>query len=421
MVSASQAARLVAAATAAQAAARHDVVVVGGGLIGLSLACALARVGFDVAVVDREDPADATAAGFDGRASAIAFASRRMLDAVGVWPDLTTVAQPILDIRVSDRESLLHLHFDHRELDSQPFGYMVENRHLRTALLAAARRGPNLVLHAPRRVVDLERGPGLARAVLDDGSAIEAPLVVACDGRASSLRAAAGIKARGWSYPQCAIVCTIAHERAHRGIAHERFLPSGPFAVLPLTGDRTSLVWTERADLAATFLALDRAGFDLEMRRRLGDFLGAARTIGPRWSYPLAMHHAERYVDRRLALVGDAAHGVHPIAGQGLNMGLRDVAALTEVLVDTMRLGLDIGATDRLERYQRWRRLDNLTMIAVTDALNRLFVADSAPLTLARDLGLAAVDRLPPLKHFFMRHARGTVGALPRLLTGETP
>ena len=403
------------------AAPRPDVLIVGGGMIGLTLGCALAHVGFEVAVVDREDPATATAVAFDGRASALAFASQRMLDAIGVWPGLAPAAQPILDIRVSDRESLLHLHFDHRELDSQPFGYMVENRHIRTALHAVVERWPNLVLYAPRQVVDLDRGPGRARAVLDDGGVIEAPLVVACDGRASALRTAAGIKAPGWSYPQCAIVCTIAHERPHRGIAHERFLASGPFAVLPLTGERASLVWTERADLAPTFLDLDRAEFDVEMRRRLGDFLGAAHTIGPRWSYPLAMHHAERYVDHRLVLVGDSAHTVHPVAGQGLNMGLRDVAALAEVLVDTARLGLDIGTTDRLERYQRWRRLDNLAMIAVTDVLNRLFVADGAPVALARDLGLAAVDRLPPLKRFFMRHARGTVGALPRLLTGETP
>ncbi len=403
------------------AAPRHDVVIVGGGMIGLTLGCALAHVGFEVAVVDRDDPATATAAAFDGRASALAFASQQMLGAIGVWPGLAPAAQPILDIRVSDRESLLHLHFDHRELDARPFGYMVENRHIRTALHAAVQKWPNLVLHAPRHVVALERGPGLARAVLDDGGVIEAPLVVACDGRASSLRASAGIATRGWAYPQCAIVCTIAHERPHRGIAHERFLASGPFAVLPLTGDRASLVWTERADLAPTFLDLDRVEFDVEMRRRLGGFLGAAHTIGPCWSYPLAMHHAERYVDHRVVLVGDSAHTVHPVAGQGLNMGLRDVAALAEVLVDTARLGLDIGTTDRLERYQRWRRLDNLAMIAVTDVLNRLFVADGAPAALARDLGLAAVDRLPPLKRFFMRHARGTVGALPRLLAGHTP
>jgi 2-octaprenyl-6-methoxyphenol hydroxylase len=222
-----------------------------------------------------------------------------------------------------------------------------------------------------------------------------------------------------WRYPQTGIVCTVAHELGHQGVAHERFLPPGPFAILPLKHNRSSLVWTERADLAPALLALDEAAFAAEMGRRFGDFLGATRVVGARWSYPLSLLHAERYVAPRLALVGDAAHCMHPIAGQGLNLGLRDVAALAEVLTDARRLGLDIGAASVLERYQRWRRFDSVALLAVTDSLNRLFSNDLAPLRLARDLGLAAVDRLPPLKRLFMRHAMGTVGKLPRLLEGE--
>ena len=398
--------------------ARFEVVIVGGGMVGLSLACALAQAGIEIAVVDREDPAAVTGAAFDGRASAIAHASQRMLEAIGVWRHMASAAQPILDIRVSDRDSLLFLHFDHRELDDGPFGYMVENRALRAGLHATLVGLPNLTLYAPQAVREVRREAGIAHVALNDGTILEAPLVAACDGRTSPLRASAGIAVRGWSYPQIAIVCTVAHERPHRGIAHERFLPAGPFAILPLRGARASLVWTERSDLAATFLALRRAGFDRRMRERFGDFLGNVRTIGPRWSHPLAMHHAERYVDHRLVLVGDSAHGVHPIAGQGLNMGLRDAAALAEVTVDAARLGLDLGAPEPLERYQRWRRFDNVVMIAVTDTLNRLFTNGSAPVGLARDLGLAAVDRMPPLKRLFMRHARGSVGTVPKLLAG---
>jgi 2-octaprenyl-6-methoxyphenol hydroxylase len=268
------------------------------------------------------------------------------------------------------------------------------------------------------QVAGVARGPAKVEIGLAGGGRILAPICVAADGRNSALRAAAGIKCVSWDYRQTGIVCTVAHERPHRGTAQERFLPAGPFAILPMTGNRSSLVWTERADLAPAILALAADEFLAELALRFGDHLGRLSVVGPRWSYPLSLHHAESYVDRRLVLVGDAAHGIHPIAGQGLNLGLRDVAALAEVLVDAGRLGLDLGQADVLERYQRWRRVDVLSLSAVTDLLNRLFSNDIAPVKLVRDLGLAAVNALPPLKRVFMRHAMGSTGTLPRLLQG---
>ncbi len=222
-----------------------------------------------------------------------------------------------------------------------------------------------------------------------------------------------------WSYPQTGIVCTVHHERPHLGIAVEHFLPAGPFAILPMTGDRSSIVWTERAALAPRMMALGEAEFLAELSHRFGDFLGKLTIVGPRWSYPLSLMHAQNYVGQRLALIGDAAHVIHPIAGQGLNLGLRDVAALAELIVDARRLGLDIGNPDTLARYERWRRFDNTTLAVVTDGLNRLFSNSLAPLAAVRDVGLAIVNRLPPAKRFLMRHAMGMVGDLPRLVRGE--
>jgi len=397
-----------------------EVLIVGGGMVGLTLGCTLAGAGVPVAVVDRADPAIQTAPAFDGRVSAIAHGSRRALAGAGLWRGLATNAQPILEIRVSDDDSPLFLHYDHREIGDEPLGHMVENRHLRVNLLTEARaRAAHLHLIAPAEVAAYERGPNAVTARLVDGRRITARLLVAADGRGSKIRREAGIAIATAGYGQTGIVCTVAHERPHRGVAHERFLPAGPFAILPMTGNRSSLVWTEHADLAPAIMALDDAAFGFEMARRFGDFLGALEVVGPRWSYPLSLLLAERYVDARLALVGDAAHAIHPIAGQGLNLGLRDVAALAETIVDARRLGLDIGAGNVLERYQRWRRFDSLTLAAVTDGLNRLFSNDFPPLRLARDLGLAAVNRLPPLKRLFMRHAMGMVGTLPRLVRGE--
>jgi 2-octaprenyl-6-methoxyphenol hydroxylase len=414
-----------------------DVLIVGGGMVGLSAAVALASAGFAVIALERAPATAQLEAGFDGRVSAIAAGSRRALEGIGLWNHLLAqgnVAEPIRDIRVSDGESLAFVHYDSRALarddsrlpagEPEPFGHIVENRSLRTALAARLAELPNLTLLAPAALASLVNVPSHAVATLTDGRRIHAALVVAAEGKESALRNQRGIAVTRWSYPQTAIVCTIAHERPHGGIAHERFLPAGPFAILPMTDDaqgrhRSSLVWTERTALAPAYLALNAADFDAEMSRRVGDFLGRTQSIGPRWSYPLSLLHAERYTDERLVLIGDAAHAIHPIAGQGLNLGLRDVAALAETLVDAKRLGLDIGFGAVLAGYERWRRFDNVLLAGITDGLNRLFSNSFAPLVLARRLGFRAVNRAGPLKTLFMRHAMGLVGDLPRLSRGE--
>jgi 2-octaprenyl-6-methoxyphenol hydroxylase len=404
-------------------------------MVGMTLAAALGSAGLSVAIVDAEAPAAMTAAAFDGRSSAIAFGSKQVLMGIGAWVGMAAEAQPILDIRVSDGTatggvSRLFLHYDHRDLaaggarkHAPPFGFIVENRAVRRALLQRLAKLPTVVQAAPARVDSVERRNDAAVLHLDDGRSVSAPLAVAADGRNSPVRAAAGIKTTEWAYAQTGIVCTVAHERPHGGVAHEHFLPAGPFAMLPMVDDggvhRSSIVWTERRELAPAMMALDAAAFAAEIERRFGPSLGRLRPIGGRFAYPLTLVHAERYVDHRLALLGDAAHAIHPIAGQGLNLGLRDVAALAEAIVDAQRLGLDIGDGLALERYQRWRRFDNLVLMAVTDNMNRLFSNDIAPVRLARDLGLAAVNRVPPLKRLFMRHAMGMVGDLPRLARGE--
>jgi len=403
-----------------------DVLVVGGGLVGASLAGVLAASGVPTALVDREDPEAVLKQNFDGRASAIAAGSRHMFEAVGLW-DHVPAAQPIHHIRVTDgrvgaRPSPLGLHYDH-DVVGEPMGHLVENRLLRAAQQRFLATLDQLHHIAPVEVARVVRRRGGAEARLKDGRHIRARLVAACDGRGSRLRSDAGIRTRRWRYDQSGIVTTLAHERPHRGTAYEHFLPSGPFAMLPLPDGpdgthRSSIVWTERHAMARRAMTVDDAAFSREVLRRFGDTHGEVRPIAPRFRYPLSGLHADRYIDRRLALVGDAAHAIHPIAGQGLNLGLRDVAALAECVVDARRLGLDVGATDVLRRYQRWRRPDNLTLVAATDSLDRLFSNDVTPVRLARDLGLAAVDRMGPLKGVFMRHAMGMMGDTPRLIRG---
>jgi 2-octaprenyl-6-methoxyphenol hydroxylase len=347
-----------------------------------------------------------------------------MLRALGVTGKAVPHAQPIREILVTDGKlasatSPFSLHFDSAEVGAEALGYIAENRHIRSSLYDAVGRADNLELVAPATVKNLAMEGGSAVVTLDDGSQVACALVIAAEGRESRLRAEMGINTIGWSYPQVGIVATVEHEKPHNGVAYEHFLPSGPFAILPLPGNRSSLVWTETKMKAPALLALDEAGFNAELARRFGDHLGKTKSAGPRWSYPLAFHIARDFVKPRFALAGDTAHGIHPIAGQGLNLGLKDAAALAEVLLDAARLGRDIGALDTLKRYERWRRFDSVVMGGTMDALNRLFSNDIAPIRHLRDLGLGIVDSIAPARKFFMRHAGGDVGKLPKLMKGE--
>ena len=403
---------------------KTDVLISGGGMVGLTLGLACAQGGLKTLIIDTAAPATVLAPQFDGRVSALAYASVRMLKALGVWDSLSGHAQPIREILVTDGKlasatSPFSLHFDSAEVGAEAPGYITENRHIRSSLYDAVARAGNLELVAPATVKNLAVEGGGAVVTLDDGSQVACALVIAAEGRESRLRAEMGINVIGWSYPQVGIVATVEHEKPHNGVAYEHFLPSGPFAILPMTGNRSSLVWTETKAKAPALLALDEAGFNAELARRFGDHLGKTKSAGPRWSYPLAFHIARDFVKPRFALAGDAAHGIHPIAGQGLNLGLKDAAALAEVLLDAARLGRDIGALDTLKRYERWRRFDSVVMGGTMDALNRLFSNDIAPIRHLRDLGLGIVDSIAPARKFFMRHAGGDVGKLPKLMKGE--
>jgi 2-octaprenyl-6-methoxyphenol hydroxylase len=413
-----------------------DVLIGGGGFAGLALAIALRQglgPSFSVTVAD---PALGSAAP-DGRASAIVAAARRLFETIGVWHQVE--AQPILDMVITDSrlQDAVRPTFLTFEGDLEPgesFAHMVENGPLLAALTEKAKQ-EGVVLR-PSAVADISplaqnaaehssRGAApVVEGVLADGSAISARLVVAADGAHSSIRRRAGIASHGWNYDQSAIVTTVAHERDHHGRAEEHFLPAGPFAILPLKSDaagghRCSIVWTEEAQEAARIVAMPEAGFHEELERRFGLALGEIAAVGPRRVLPLGLWVAREFIAHRIALVGDAAHVIHPIAGQGLNMGLKDVAALAEVTVDAARLGLDPGSLAVLDRYQRWRRFDTMAMGVATDGLNRLFSNQSDVLRLARDVGIGVVDRLPALKRFFIREAAGLVGDVPKLLRGE--
>ena len=402
---------------------KADIIVSGGGMVGLSLGLALAQGGFRTVVADAAPMSAQLDPKFDGRVSALAYATIRMYRALGVWEALEKDAQPIREILVTDgapgrATSPFSLHFDSTEVGAPQLGAIVENRHIRAALAGRAAVEKNLTLISPAAVQSVTATGSGVTAILGDGETVSAALSVAADGRVSPLREAMGIKTIGWSYPQFGIVATVEHEMPHNGVAYEHFLPAGPFAILPMTGNRASLVWTEEKTKALALLALDEARFKAELAKRFGALLGAVKAVGPRWSFPLSFHIARDFVKPRFALAGDCAHGIHPIAGQGLNLGLKDAAALAEVLLDAARLGQDIGALDVLKRYERWRRFDSVALAASTDALNRLFSNDIAPLRLLRNVGMGIVDTIGPARRFFMRHAGGDVGKLPKLMKG---
>ena len=398
-----------------------DILIAGGGLNGTTMALALDAAGFRVTLVDPQPASTRKNAGFDGRGYALAISSMRVLKVLGVWGRLAAT-QPILNIKVTDGRagegpSPLMLAFDHAEIEEGPMGHMVEDRHLRPALLdAVAETG---ITQLETMVTDHTIDAAGVTATLANGTSRRARLLIACDGRQSPIAARAGIKRTGWSYDQTALVAAVKHEKPHQGTAHQFFMPPGPLAILPLTDNRCSIVWTETTARAGAIQAMDDPEYLAELRPRFGSFLGDIALDGERFTYPLALSIAERFVAERTALVGDAAHVVHPIAGQGLNAGLKDVAALAEVLTDAHRRGEDMGRSDVLQRYETWRRFDTAALAAATDGFNRLFSNDNPLVRGLRDLGLGLTNAVPGLRRSLIREAAGLTGDLPRLAQGK--
>ncbi len=399
-----------------------DILIVGGGLNGPALALALAQTGRSVTVIDALPEKVRKNAAFDGRAYALALASVRLLRRIGVWERVEDNAQPMLEIKVSDGRagegpSPLFLHFDHAEIEEGPMGHMIEDRYLRRAFLEAMDEAEGIT-QVTDSVSAQEVTEGGVTLTLASGDTVSGRMVVGCDGRASGTASRAGIRRTGWGYGQTALVAAVGHELPHHGVAHQFFMPPGPLAILPLPGNVSSIVWSESEATAASFAALSDEDFMEVLRPRFGDFLGEISLKGGRYTYPLGLAIANSFVSDRLALVGDAAHGMHPIAGQGLNAGLRDVGALAQVVGEAARRGEDFAAPDVLARYQQWRRFDTATLAAVTDATNRLFSNDNPLLRLGRDIGMGVLGSMPGLRRGFIREAAGLTGDLPELMKG---
>jgi 2-octaprenyl-6-methoxyphenol hydroxylase len=401
-----------------------DIAIVGGGLNGPALGLALSQIGLRVTVIDRLESDVRSDAGFDGRSYALALTTTRLLDGIGVWDHVAENAQPMLEIKVTDGRagegpSPFFMHFDHTEIEEGPMGHMVEDRHLRLALMNATKAADGITPMNGEEVIAQNVDASGVTLTLASGKTVRAKLLVGADGRGSETAMRAGIKRIGWRYAQTALVCAISHEKPHGGVAHQFFMPPGPLAILPLTENRSSIVWSETAENAARINALpDDAYLDV-LRPRFGDFLGEISLAGARYTYPLSLSLAHSMVADRVALLGDAAHGVHPIAGQGLNAGMRDVAALAEVIADALRRGQDIGSVTVLDQYQIWRRFDNTALALATDSFNRLFSNDNPLLRIARDVGMAAINAMPGARRGFIREAAGLTGNLPRLMQGE--
>ncbi|MEM6938884.1 MAG: FAD-dependent monooxygenase [Pseudomonadota bacterium] len=401
-----------------------DIAIVGGGLNGAMMALALSGTGLKIAVIDAQKAGAQDDPTFDGRSYAMALSSVRLMQALGIWDELADTAQPILDIKVSDGRagegpSPLFMHFDHREIEEGPMGHMVEDRHLRRVLRASVSSADGVALRPETSVIAQEAVASGITLQLTDGP-LRARLAIAADGRDSGTAARAGIKYVRRSYQQTALVCAIAHEHPHHGVAHQFFMPPGPLAILPLRDNRASIVWSETAETAARINALSDADYIEILRPRFGGFRGSFELAGARYTYPLNLSLAQEMTATRVALVGDAAHGVHPIAGQGLNAGLRDIAALAEVISDAKRRGEDFGALDVLVRYQQWRRFDNAALAMATDGFNRLFSNDNPVIRTVRGIGMGVVNAAPLFRRSFIREAAGLTGTLPRLLRGES-
>ncbi|WP_299321531.1 UbiH/UbiF/VisC/COQ6 family ubiquinone biosynthesis hydroxylase [Parasphingopyxis sp.] len=400
-----------------------DIIILGGGLVGQTLALALDAHGLPSAVIDRMPTEALLDSSYDGRVSAVASASWNMLEAIGLGAELDGKGCAIGSIRASDGLEPGRLDFEPGEGEG-PLGIMFENRLLRATLFAASQKAELIALHMAKSATDVAREPAGVTVTLDDGTILRGSLLIGAEGRGSPTREAAGIRIARWRYKHHAIVATINHEKPHGAIAYEIFYPAGPFALLPMlddaNGHRSALVWTVDEQDGPAMLGLSERAFLAEARKRMGGFLGDLALAGPRGSYPLGFHHAAKITGERLALVGDSAHGIHPIAGQGLNLGFRDVAALAQVLVEGVRLGMDPGDAQLLKRYETWRSLDTLMVAMATDGLTRLFGIKGKTASKIRRFGMTAVDRIPPLKRRFIDEARGSSGKLPLLLQGMT-
>lgn len=393
---------------------KTTVLIIGGGLSGLTLAATLGEAGVDVTCIDRDPPVNQLAQKYDGRTTAISFASHQVLQAAGAWEKMLPDCEPILDIRVADGNSSLYLHFASEEDgNNKPFGWIIENRLLRQVLFENVKRLKKHVRHlAPAEIKSFIREKASAGVVLKDGTKITAPLMIGADGRNSATREWLGIGIKKTDYKQSAIVCNVAHALDHENVAVEHFHPAGPFAVLPMTKSpkgehRSSIVWTEHSGDAGKILKLSAAAFDNRLQQLFGPHLGAVRPVSPPMAYPLGLMHADSYTGERVALMAEAAHVIHPIAGQGLNLSMRDIAVLTELIVGHLQLGLDIGSSALLKSYEAARRKDTLLMAGVTDILNRLFSNNLQPIRGARGLGLGMVEKFPVLKRYFARQATG--------------
>lgn len=399
---------------------KNDIIITGGGMVGMSMAIALARIGLHVLVLEKTSLPAQLEEKFDGRVSALALGSVHMLQAIGAWEKMEPYAEAILDIRVCDANTPFFIHYDHRDV-GKPFGYILENRHIRYGLQERALELSTLTIIENANIAEFSTNSKQAFITLSDGQKFSTSLILAADGKQSSIRKMAGIATFTHDYQQTAIVCTIAHERPHHGIAQEKFLPAGPFAVLPMTKQRSSLVWVEPHDRAHIYLNLSKQEQSEEIRQRIGDYLGEITLDGNCFSYSLSLSHTKSYISNRLALIGDAAHGIHPIAGQGVNLGFRDVAVLEELIRKQAALGLDVGASDILSHYQRWRRFDNVSMSAVTHGLNQLFCNRLLPVRISRYIGMWSVNNSPVFKNFFMKHAMGLIGDLPDTFKAAHP